>query len=191
MHADEVRTVCRGCPNKSARFKVRAIVVLLVWRPSNFNICHLSFLRLVVMERYTKKQRVIIAKKFIAKFITKLNLALLLGHPMKQRQIRAPRWSTPFPVRIHGTESSSDELCVTCLFGKASSCMYKPTNDVTAFIVTLRRSTDLGPCAPGTLEQCFSSAGPRPGTGPWHLLFRAARVSPGICHFSFLSNFHE
>jgi len=23
--------------------------------------------------------------------------------------------------------------------------------------------------------QCFSTAGPRPGTGPWHQLYRAAR----------------
>ena len=37
------------------------------------------------------------------------------------------------------------------------------------------------------LYQCFSTAGPRPGTGPWHQLHRAARGSPGICHFSFLS----
>ena len=41
------------------------------------------------------------------------------------------------------------------------------------------------------LQQCFSTAGPRPGTGPWQQLYRAARDSPGICHFSFLSNFHE
>jgi len=25
------------------------------------------------------------------------------------------------------------------------------------------------------LEQCFWTAGPRPGTGPWHQLYRAAR----------------
>jgi len=25
------------------------------------------------------------------------------------------------------------------------------------------------------LHQCFSTAGPRPGTGPWHQLSRAAR----------------
>jgi len=25
------------------------------------------------------------------------------------------------------------------------------------------------------LDQCFSTAGPRPGTGPWHQLYRAAR----------------
>jgi len=36
------------------------------------------------------------------------------------------------------------------------------------------------------LCQCLSTAGPRPGTGPWHQLYRAARGSPGICHFSFL-----
>jgi len=41
------------------------------------------------------------------------------------------------------------------------------------------------------LCQCFSTAGPRPGTGPWHQLYRAAISSPGICHFSFLSIFHE
>jgi len=44
---------------------------------------------------------------------------------------------------------------------------------------------------PSLLHQCFSTAGPRPGTGPWHQLCRAARGSPGICHFSFLSLFHE
>jgi len=41
------------------------------------------------------------------------------------------------------------------------------------------------------VDQCFLTAGPRPSTGPWHQLYRAARGSPGICHFSFLSNFHE
>jgi hypothetical protein len=41
------------------------------------------------------------------------------------------------------------------------------------------------------LEQCFSTAGPRPGTGPWHQLYRAARGSPGSCHLNLLSVFHE
>jgi len=41
------------------------------------------------------------------------------------------------------------------------------------------------------LEQCFSTAGPRPGIGPRHQLYRSARGSPGICHFRFLSIFHE
>jgi len=43
----------------------------------------------------------------------------------------------------------------------------------------------------GREDQCFSIAGPRLGTGPWRHLYWAARDSPGICHFSFLSNFHE
>ena len=46
------------------------------------------------------------------------------------------------------------------------------------------------PFDPFDVGQCFSTAGPRPGTGPRHQLHRAARGSPGICHFSFLSNFH-
>jgi len=41
------------------------------------------------------------------------------------------------------------------------------------------------------LSQCFSTAGLRPGTGPWHQLHRASRGSSGICHFSFLSIFQE
>ena len=40
------------------------------------------------------------------------------------------------------------------------------------------------------IKQCLSTAGPRPGTGPWHQLYRSSRGSPGICHFSFLNNFH-
>jgi len=51
-----------GCPNKSTRFKVRAIVVLLGWQHWKFNICHLSFLQLVVTEHYAKEQRVVIVK---------------------------------------------------------------------------------------------------------------------------------
>jgi len=43
----------------------------------------------------------------------------------------------------------------------------------------------------GGIEQCFSAAGPRTGTGPWHQLHRAAKGSPGIFHFSFLRIFHE
>ena len=30
------------------------------------------------------------------------------------------------------------------------------------------------------LMQCFSTAGPPPGTGPWHQFYRAARDTPGI-----------
>ena len=53
------------CPNKSARFKVWAIFVLLGWRHWKFNICHLSFLLLAVMERHTKEQSVIIVKNWL------------------------------------------------------------------------------------------------------------------------------
>jgi len=45
--------------------------------------------------------------------------------------------------------------------------------------------------ARGGVDQCFSTAGPRPGTGLLHQLYRAARGFPGICRFRFLSNFHE
>ena len=54
-----------GCPNKSARFEVRAIFVLFGWRHWNFNICHLSFLLLVVTERYTKERSIIIVKNLL------------------------------------------------------------------------------------------------------------------------------
>jgi hypothetical protein len=37
------------------------------------------------------------------------------------------------------------------------------------------------------LSQCFSTAGPRPSSGPWHQLYWAARGSSAICHFHFLS----
>jgi len=35
-------------------------------------------------------------------------------------------------------------------------------------------------------KQCFWTAVPWPGTGPWHQLYRATRGSPRIRHFSFL-----
>ena len=44
----------------------------------------------------------------------------------------------------------------------------------------------------GTLHRAvFLNRRARPGTGPWHQLYRAAIGSPGICHFSFLRIFHE
>ena len=35
--------------------------------------------------------------------------------------------------------------------------------------------------------QCFSTAGPRPGTGPWHQLYRAAR---GLRKLQYATRFH-
>ena len=67
-HKNKNNCASIGCPNKSTRFKVHAIVILLGWRHWNFNICHLSFLRLVVMERYTKEQRVIIVKNLLQNY---------------------------------------------------------------------------------------------------------------------------
>jgi hypothetical protein len=46
-------------------------------------------------------------------------------------------------------------------------------------------------CVGDRLVQCFSTNGPRSSTGLWHELYRAARGSPGTCHFSLLSIFHE
>jgi len=43
--------------------------------------------------------------------------------------------------------------------------------------VTALRLPHSTPITDGThrVRQCFSTAGPRPGTGPWHQLYRAAR----------------
>ena len=38
-----------------------------------------------------------------------------------------------------------------------------------------------------TLSQCFSTAGPRPGAGPWHQLYRAAR---GLRKIQYATRFH-
>jgi hypothetical protein len=39
----------------------------------------------------------------------------------------------------------------------------------------------------GSLGQCFSTAGPRPGTGPWYQLYRAAR---GLRKLQYATRFH-
>ena len=41
--------------------------------------------------------------------------------------------------------------------------------------------------AVGRLGQCFSNAGPRPVTGPWHQLYRAAR---GMRKLQYATSFH-
>ena len=70
-----------GCPNKSIRFKVRAIVILLGWQHWNFSICHLSFLWLVVIERYTKEQHIIIVKIYYNIYY-KIKSCALIGTPL-------------------------------------------------------------------------------------------------------------
>jgi len=37
------------------------------------------------------------------------------------------------------------------------------------------------------IRRCFSTAGPRPGTGPWHQLYRAAR---GLRKLQYATRFH-
>jgi hypothetical protein len=56
------RVACKGCPIKNAKFELRAVVALLGWRHWKLNICHLFVLRLVVMERYTKEQRLLMVQ---------------------------------------------------------------------------------------------------------------------------------
>jgi hypothetical protein len=51
----------------------------------------------------------------------------------------------------------------------------------------VRRADKLTAVWADCLDQCFSTAGPRPSSGPWHQLYWAARGSSGICHFYFLS----
>jgi hypothetical protein len=87
-----LRYVCvclKGCPNKCARFKVRATVILLGWRQWQFNVCHLSLMRLVVMECYTKEQCVVIVKthykygESYAEIVRKVSshaMAIRIGH---------------------------------------------------------------------------------------------------------------
>jgi hypothetical protein len=53
-----------------------------------------------------------------------------------------------------------------------------------AFVVEKQKPRD-------SLAQCFSTAVPRPGIFPWHQIYRAAKGSPGICYFNFLSIFHN
>ena len=59
---------------------MRVIAVLLGWRHWNFNISPLSFLWLVVVERYAKEQRGIIVNNLLQNLLQ--NLSLLSGHPI-------------------------------------------------------------------------------------------------------------
>ena len=89
--------------------------------------------------------------------------------------------------RLCNTKSCVLFMCVVCLPPWYMTKWLRCT-DVGGFHadIVLRHIYIWGP-----LGQCFSTAGPRPGTGPWQQLFRTAIGSPGICHFSFLSSFHE
>ena len=60
-----------------------------------------------------------------------------------------------------------------------------------AYVQRANQPTVTGVAIFHAVGQFFSTAGPGPGTGPWRQLYWAARGSPGSCHFSFLSIFHE
>ena len=68
-------------------------------------------------------------------------------------------------------------LCLCLALVYTMNVLFDSCVRATTFLITLAYTEHL-------LYQCFSTA------GPWHQLYRAARGSPGICHFSFLSNFH-
>jgi len=76
--------------------------------------------------------------------------------------------------------------CITVLLFSFFMCMYA--------CVYISMGSSFRKCwqySWSKIDQCFSTAGPRPGTGPWHQLYQAARGSPRSCHFSFLSIFYE
>ena len=74
----------------------------------------------------------------------------------------------------------------------------RQTDRIATFLTRLNNVSAVSPCtsqrigaqiylfslAPtpfvGPLNQCFSTAGPRPGTELWHKLYLATRDSPGI-----------
>jgi hypothetical protein len=71
-------------------------------------------------------------------------------------------------------------LCMYCTYNRCTHReVYIPMRCVDVFRRNLVRLSSGSPQA-FSLAQCFSSAGPRPGTGPWHKLYRAATDSPGI-----------
>jgi hypothetical protein len=79
--------------------------------------------------------------------------------------------------KIHSTLTSIDQSPVS------PRVPYNTHHVIPSKTVTVSQVTQ------GRVEQCFSTAGPRPGTGPCLQLYRDPRSSIWICHFSFLSNF--
>ena len=80
------------------------------------------------------------------------------------------------PGRIYAFLILSFILCLDCVaFFRFFSgrTLYMGYGSLTGTTNVCLKSRDY-------LRQCFSTAGPRPGSGPWHQLYRAARDSPGI-----------
>jgi hypothetical protein len=77
---------------------------------------------------------------------------ILFTYVMAQTLLQARQWSV---------NSVCEQNCGLCI-----AVMTQTGHSVTQSLV---------------LMQCFPTAGPRPGTGPWHQLYRAAR---GKCFYS-------
>jgi len=71
---------------------------------------------------------------------------------------------------------------LVCPEGAGSRPLRKARSHTALYIAIIPGDWNL-PCTSQD-RQCFSTA------GPWHQLYRAARGSPGICHFIFQSNFY-
>ena len=72
-------------------------------------------------------------------------------------------WQVKLEVDLHDNRSGTGRLALNC----------RPSivgNKIVTTHIRLKFGGDKE-----TLYQCFSTAGPRPGTGPWHQLYRAAR----------------
>jgi len=77
--------------------------------------------------------------------------------------------------------------CIAVLHLYGETCVNGIPNEGTQSTCLIHRYATLCTKAEGGhLGQCFSTAGSRPGTGPWHQLYRAARGSPGILEFVIL-----
>ena len=74
--------------------------------------------------------------------------------------------------------------CIAVLRLYGETCVNGIPNEWTQSTCLIHKHATLCTKAEGgDLEQYFSTARPRPGTGPWHQLYRAARGFPGILSF--------
>jgi hypothetical protein len=94
--------------------------------------------------------------------------------------------SNPFDLRVYSVESVGMQLSVFHSDSPLPHVIKKERTCIVVCCPTRQASSQLD-VGVWPLEQCFSTAGPRPDTGPWHQLYRAAR----ICHFRFQGIFHE
>jgi len=72
------------------------------------------------------------------------------------------------------------------LHGVYSLCQV-PIHYAEAFVTQQTKGVCVHTTYERLLNQCFSTAVPRPGTGPWHQLYRAAR---GLRKLQYATRFH-